>query len=239
MSLSKAVPPSAAVAQFYQDVMMGDETMTRVIANHIQYVMQIVENQATQSMPKAALKDSKLWFDYLIQFFTGYPFPFFNYASHKDHNLERSHFQLGVNTDLVEDILGTQAPADARQAFIKALRSNGGKVLETDTEAKHLHYIAIIREYSKASRLRIFYATLDMDIKVIKTLCGGSESVHLKGSMTSTEFEINNELALALYPTLSQLETETASKALAEFVRSWSAKKNQQFQAWLASQRSA
>lgn len=60
MSLSKAVPPSAAVAQVYQDVMMGDETMTRGKANHIQYVMQIVQNQATQSMPKAALKDSKL-----------------------------------------------------------------------------------------------------------------------------------------------------------------------------------
>lgn len=218
---------------------MDDENMTRETANRIQYVLQIVQNQATQSMPSAGSKNSKLLFDFFNQFFTGYPFPFFDYANHKDYDLERNHFQLAVNTDLVEDILGTQAPADARQDFVKALRSHGGKVLETDTEAKHLHYIAIIREYSKASRLRIFHATLDMDIKVIKTLCGGSESVHLKGSMKSTEFEINNELALALYPTLSQLETETASKALAGFVRSWSAKKNQQFQAWLASQRSA
>ena len=238
MSLSKAAP-SSAVAHFNQDVIMDDANMSREQADHIKYVLEIVQNQGTSTMPEAGLKDSKKLFDFWNKFLTKYPFPFFDYLAHKQYKLEKTNFTLGVDTELVGDVLGSQAPTDARQDFINALKRHGGKALEVQTKAERLTYVAIIREYATASRLRLFHATLDADIKEVKTLCGGTESMHLKIDMESTEFEINNELALALYPKLSQLEEETACKVLSVFVRAWSQKKNQEFQAWLVSQNGA
>jgi hypothetical protein len=199
----------------------------------LRFVMQIVQQQGTNGLANAGqdfTKDSDVW----IEFFAKYPL-LFNFQSRKSKILDSNDFTLSVNSDLVTTCIDVNAPADIKSAFIQALQSSSGEVLSTTQKKEKLEYLALIRSYDKASTLTIYKAELRMEVTQVKTLCGGVEKVNLHIAYDEVVFEINNQLALAIYPELSKEAADIAVQYLSEFFKKFAEQEFRDFETWLDS----
>lgn len=199
----------------------------------LRFIMQVVQQQGTNKLAQAGeafTKNSDIW----IEFFAKYPL-LFNFQQRESKTLTENDFSLSVNTKLVETCIDAKAPADIKAAFIQALQDSSGEVLSTTKKEQNLEYLALIRTYDKASTLTIYKAELQMKVKEVKSLCGGIKTVDLKIIYDRIVFEINNQLALAIYPELSKDAADLATKYLSEFFQQFAKQEFQDFENWLDS----
>lgn len=199
----------------------------------LRFVMQVVQQQATNKLASAGVdftNDSETW----IQFFARYPL-LFNFRGRSKKHIDEKEFSLGVNTKLVSAAIDAKAPEDIKSAFIQALQDAGGEVLKTTTKTTHLQYLTLVRSYSKASTLTIYRAQLDMETKIVKTLCGGTARAHLVVDYDQVDFEINNTLALGLYDALVKVAVDEAVAFMTSFFKLYAKQEFDRFDAWLKS----
>ena len=197
----------------------------------LRFIMQFVQNQGTNALADAKkdfTHDSEAW----IEFFARYPL-LFNFRSRRSKKFEEKEFSLTVNTKMMDTFIDAKAPADIKEAFKQALQDSGGEVLSTTKKNNDLQYLALIRSYDKAATLTIYRAMLKMEVSTVKTLCGGTQKAELKMEYDEIVFEINNMLALAIYPDLSKQATEVAIKFMKDFFLKFAEDEFKKFYEWL------
>lgn len=197
----------------------------------IRFIMQVIQNQATTQLANAGKdfsKDSEAW----INFFVNYPL-LFNFQQRESRKHDENQFSLSVNTDLVEALIDPKAPMDIKSAFIKALKNAGGEVIATTQKRDNLEYLALIRSYDKASTLTIYRAELKTKTSQVKILCGGTKKIDLHIVYDRIVFEINNQLAIAIYPELSKQAVDIASRYLQQFFSQFAEEEFKRFDDWI------
>lgn len=203
----------------------------------LRFIMQVIQNQATSALANAKqdlTHDSEAW----ISFFAKYPL-LFNFQGRNSRTYHEDDFTLdgsiAESTAFVKAFLGYSCPAGIAASLIAAIQSSSGPVLKTQTTEKNLQYLALCRGYDKASTLTIYRAQLDMRINEVKAICVSTRSVALDIKYDEVTFEINNELALALYPMLSKQAADIAAKYLSAFFLQFAEQEYQNFEKYLRS----
>jgi hypothetical protein len=197
----------------------------------LRFVMQIIQNQGTDQLANAGkdfTRDSETW----IAFFARYPL-LFDFRSRRSKTFQESDFSLSVNAKLFDQLLDAKAPDDIKTAFKQALQDSSGAVLSTTRKTTNIQYLAFMRGYADASTLTIYRAQLNMQVSAVKTLCGGTQKANLDISYDEVVFEINNALALALYPKLSEAAADKATAFIQDFFIRFAEKEFQDFNRWL------
>ncbi|GAB1537175.1 hypothetical protein ADMFC3_28060 [Geovibrio sp. ADMFC3] len=197
----------------------------------LRFIMQVVQQQGTNQLVTAGqdfTHDSEVW----IQFFARYPL-LFNFQLRESKKFSENDFTLSVNADLISTCIDAKAPEDIKNAFIQALKNSGGDALNSSTKENNLQFLTLIRSYDKASTLTIYRAQLDMKTVDVRTICGGVKKVDLKISYDRVVFEINNTLALAIYPTLVGQATDIAAQFMSTFFKQFAEKEFNRFKKWL------
>jgi hypothetical protein len=225
------------------DVMMSfdyNKNPTEVPADDeskLRFIMQVAQQQGTSALANAAkdfTHDSETWVDY----FAKYPL-LFNFQSRNSKTYKEDNFTLsGSITDtanFVKTFLGYSTPLGIAANLIGVIRSASSPVLQTQTTEKHLQYLAFCRGYDKASTLTIYRAQLNMKVSDVKAVCVSTRNITLDMSYDEVVFEINNTLALALYPQLSQLAVIEATKFISAFFNQFAAQEYRDFDKWLKS----
>lgn len=217
--------------QLQYDYNKNPDLITKEQENQLRFIMQIVQQQGTNKLidsGKDLTKNSDIW----IEFFARYPL-LFNFQERKSKTFTENNFSLSADAKLLEACLDASAPLDIKNAFIQALKDSGGEVISTTTKKQNLEYLALIRSYDKASTLTIYKAQLNMQVSEVKTICGGAKNVTLNISYDRIVFEINNQLAIAIYPELSKEAADIAVKYLTTFFKDFATKEFQKFENWL------
>jgi hypothetical protein len=197
----------------------------------LRFIMQMVQNQGTDELASAKIdftRDSETW----IAFFARYPL-LFDFRSRRSKTFTESDFSLSVNAKLFDQLLDAKAPDDVKAAFKQALQDSSGAVLSTTKKDTNLQYLALMRGYDVASTLTIYRAQLNMKVATVKTLCGGTQKANLDISYDEVVFEINNALAIAMYPALSKLAADKATAFMQDFFTKFAEKEFKDFDAWL------
>jgi hypothetical protein len=203
------------------------------VETKLRFIMQVVQQQATNKLVtsgKDFTHDPEVW----IQFFARYPL-LFNFQSRTGKKIDESNFTLSVNSDLVNAVIDPASPQAIKAAFIQALRDNSNAVLTTTTKTTDLQYLTFVRSYAKASAITIYRAVLHEEVNTVKTFCAGGSSINLHVEYDEVVFEINNELALALYPSLSKISSRMVAKYLSEFFVEYAKQEFSEFEKWLDS----
>jgi hypothetical protein len=203
----------------------------------MRFVMQVVQSQGTHELANASkdfTHDSECW----INFFCRYPL-LFNFQSRITKTYKEDDFTLSGSVtgtaNFVKTFLGYSSPEEIAVQLIGAIQSASGPVLSTQTTDKHLQYLVIARGYDKASTLTIYRAQLDMKVAEVKSICGGTKNVSLSMSYDEVVIELNNYLALALYPTLSKQAEAEAEKYILTFFTQFAAEEYSDFEKHLKS----
>ncbi len=237
-----AIPPIQFASDDH-DVFIGfdynknEEAVSKEDEEKLRFIMQIVQNQATAAL-SSAKKDlthnSETWIDFISR----YPL-LFNFKERQSKEFEEKDFLLKVKEEgivrFVKTFLGYEAPISIVRQLIGALRTASGPVLDITSKNEHFQYLALCRGYDKASTLTIYRVQMDMSTSEIKTICRQEKKVALFMSYDEVVFEINNMLALALYPSLFQLSIETAEKELGALFLNYAGKQYRDFENYLKS----
>lgn len=199
----------------------------------LRFVMQVVQQQATGeivALGPAKANDPEIW----VQFFARYPL-LFNLRSRLSKTLKDDKFSLNVNSELVSKVLPAKTPEDLKNAFVDALKSSAGEVFGKTKTETNMQFLALVRTYDKASTLTIYRAEMKSKVSEIKTTCGGTKSSQLDIIYDEITLEINNELAIGLYPALSEKTIEIAARELTKFAEQMADKQFKEFKQWLES----
>lgn len=220
-------------AELQFDYNKNPKAVSEADEKKIRFVMQVVQQQGTNQLSNAGkdfTNNSEVW----IEFFTKYPL-LFSFRSRQSKKLTENEFTLSVNSALVGACLDSQSPTAIKEAFIQALKSSGGEALSKTDKTTNLQYLAIIREYDKASTLTLYKAELRMEVSKVKTICGGGSKVDLSIAYDQVVLEMSNELALAIYPKLASEAAEIATEFMSSFFKKFAEEEFDRFDQWLKS----
>lgn len=199
----------------------------------LRFVMQVVQQQATGeivALGQDQANNPEIW----VQFFARYPL-LFNLRSRLSKSLKEEKFNLSVNSELIGKVLPAKTPEDIKNAFVDALKSSAGEVFGKTKNETNMQFLALVRTYDKASTLTIYRAEMKSKVSEIKTTCGGTKSSQLDLIYDEITLEINNELAIGLYPALSQKTIDIAVRELTKFAEQMADKQFKEFRKWLDS----
>lgn len=183
----------------------------------IRYVMQSIQNLATYHLEKKG-KDFKHNSDAWIEYFSKFPLVF-NFASRRTVKKDFKDFSLSTNGELIGSLVDAKAPQDVKDDLVAAIKKSGGELAKTSDEKQSVQYLSLIRVYGKASRLVIYKAQLDKDVKTIKTVCASAQKMDIKVLYDQVDFEINNQLAIGLQkPILDKTIKEVFPEIVKMFV---------------------
>ncbi len=209
----------------------NEQVISKEQEEQLRFVMQIVQQQATNqfaTLGQNFTKDPELW----IQFYARYPL-LFNFRERESKHFEKKEFSLDANAELIEECLGANTPKNIADSFMRALRKESARVIDTSSENEHLQYLTLIRTYDKASTLTIYRAELKLEVSKVKTVCGGVQKQDLVIDYDRTVFEINNILAYALYPSLMETAKTELVARMTEFFLQMAKAEFDEFEKWL------
>lgn len=201
----------------------------------IRFIMQVVQSQGTHALSQAKkdlTKDSETW----ISFFENYPL-LFNFQSRNSKTYKEDNFTLSGSiaeaTSFVKAFLGYSCPTGIALNLIGVIQSASGPVLKTITTEKHVQYLALCRGYDKASTLTIYRAQLNMKVSDVKAICVETRNITLDIAYDEVTFEINNALALGLYPALSKQAVDIAAEHIGKFFLEFAEQEYRDFERFL------
>lgn len=219
------------------DYNKNTEAISESDEGHIRFIMQVVQQQATHALAEASqdlTHDSETW----ISFFMHYPL-LFNFQSRNSKTYHEDDFTLSGSvaeaTAFVKTFLGYSCPAGIALNLINVIQSSSGPVLKNLNTEKHVQYLALCRGYDKASTLTIYRAQLNMKVNEVKAICVSTRKVALDIAYDEVTFEINNDLALGLYPELSKQAIEEAAKYIGKFFHKFAEQEYQDFEKYIRS----